>query len=212
MLICAFAIPARAHPHIFIDTAFDLIFDEAGRLAAVRVEWSYDDFYSLLMVEEKKLDGDGDGVPEQSRLDAFAGQDVDWAAGFPGDFSVTIDGSEAPLAPPKDHTATWRDDRFVTSHLRPIVDPVDSTGRNIVARSYDPTYFVAYDVPGSPGTVGREGCHLQRQASDRKAAQEEYGDALAAVDMAEDPFEVVEVPDIGILFADAFVLSCDEPS
>lgn len=208
VLLCASATPAAAHPHIFIDTAFDLVFDEVGRLSAVRVEWVYDDFYSLLMVEEKNLDSDGDGVPEQDRLDAFAGQDVDWAAGFPGDFSVTVDGIEALLAPPKNHTATWRDERFVTSHFRPLARPVEVAGHEIVARSYDPTYFVAYDVPGAPGIIGREGCRLLRQAADREAAQEKYGDALAAVDMTEDPFEVVEIPDIGVLFADAFALSC----
>ncbi|RVV97909.1 DUF1007 family protein [Mesobaculum littorinae] len=206
------AAPALAHPHIFIDTDFDLVFDASGALTGVRVEWSYDDFYSLLLVEEKELDADGDGVPEQDRLDAFAGKDVDWAAGFPGDFSVTLDGAEQVLRPPENHEAWWRDDRFVTSHIRPLAAPVAVEGHRIVARSYDPTYFVAYDVPNTPGVTGRDDCRLVRDAADRAAARAEYGDKLAAVDMAEDPFEVIELPDIGILFADAFELSCAAPS
>ncbi|WP_116082361.1 DUF1007 family protein [Tropicimonas sp. IMCC34011] len=200
---------ASAHPHIFIDTDFDLIFDADGRIEAVLVEWTYDDFYSLLLLEEKDLDENGDGVPEQERLDAFAGQDVDWDAGFPGDFTLTIDGAPIELDPPVSHTAEWRDERYVTSHIRPLAEPAAIEGHDIVARAYDTTYFVAYDVPGEPGVIGREGCSLLRNEADFEAARAKYGDLLAAVDMASDPFEVVDLPDIGILFTDAFLLSCD---
>ncbi|HMO72532.1 MAG TPA: DUF1007 family protein, partial [Paracoccaceae bacterium] len=47
------AAPAGAHPHIFIDTGLEVIFDGQGRPAAVRVSWTYDDFYSLLMIVDR---------------------------------------------------------------------------------------------------------------------------------------------------------------
>lgn len=212
MLLGPLTGPAVAHPHVFIDTGFGLVFDEAGRLSAVRVEWAYDEFYSLLMIEEYGLDADGDGIPEPERLGAFAGRDVDWSAGFPGDFSVTVDGTEVALAPPDDHAASWREGRYVTTHVRPLAAPLEVTGRAVVARSYDPTYFVAYDVPEEPQVIGRDDCRLTREAADRAAAEADYGDALAAIDTSGDPFEVVDLPDIGILFADAYVLACSAPS
>ena len=91
-LAAVFAGGAAAHPHIFIDTAFELLFDEGGALEAVRIDWAYDEFYSLMLIEENDLDADGDSLPEQAALDAYAGQDVDWAAGFPGDFTIAVDG------------------------------------------------------------------------------------------------------------------------
>ncbi|WP_255331021.1 DUF1007 family protein [Paracoccus albicereus] len=212
LLAVAAASPAAAHPHVFIDTAFDLIFDDAGLLTGVQVEWTYDELYSLLLVEENELDQDSDGIPEPQRLNAFAGGDVDWAAGFPGDFSVTVDGLDQALAPPADHSADWRDGRYVTTHVMTLSDPVSPDGKVVVARSYDPTYFVAYDVPTAPGVIGQTGCDLRRERADRAAAQAEYGDALAAVDMSSDPFEVVDLPDIGVMFADSFILSCDPDS
>lgn len=212
LMVCALASQVAAHPHVFIDTAFDLVFSEAGKLSAVRIVWTYDEFYSLLMIEENDLDGDGDGIPDADRLDAFAGKDVDWAAGFPGDFTITLDGTDLALDRPKDHRAEWRDGRIATSHEMTLTTPVEVAGKSVVARSYDPTYFVAYDVPSDPGIRGRKGCILERQAADRAAAQAQYGDALAAVDMSSDPFDAVNLPDIGILFADAFVLSCAAPS
>ena len=203
-----FAGGAQAHPHIFIDTDFALIFNEDGALEAVRIDWAYDAFYSLMLIEENGLDADGDGTPEAAALDAYAGQDVDWAAGFPGDFVVALDGEAVDLAPPVRHSARFEAGRVVTSHLRPLAAPLDVSKGVVTARSYDPTYFVAYDVPEAPGLEGRDDCRLVREPADRKAAEKEYGDTLAAVDAASDPFEVVELPDIGVMFADRFVLTC----
>lgn len=203
---------AGAHPHIFIDTAFELVIDDEGQVAAVRIDWSYDAFYSLLMIEEHDLDSDGDGLPEQGRLDVFAGRDVDWEAGFPGDFVIEKDGAPVALGRPLNHAARFEDGRIVTSHTRPLESPFPAQRHDVVVRSYDPTYFVAYDVPLAPTVAGRANCRLARDAADRAAAEREYGDQLAEIDATGDPFEAVDLPDIGILFADSFTLRCNGSS
>ncbi|RVT83527.1 DUF1007 family protein [Rhodobacteraceae bacterium CCMM004] len=199
---------AAAHPHVFIDTGLTLAFDGDGVLEAVTVEWTYDAFYSLLIVEEARLDGDGDGVPDPEALIDYAGHDVDWEAGFPGDLALTVDGVAATLGPPVDHVALYVDGRIVTRHTRPVTAPAAAPAREILARAYDPTYFVAYDVPEIPRTTGGAVCAAVRDAADRAAAQRAFGDALAALDMPDDPFEPVDIPDIGIHFADTFTLRC----
>jgi ABC-type uncharacterized transport system substrate-binding protein len=207
-----FAGGAYAHPHVFIDAAFELIFDEKGAIEAVRIDWAYDEFYSLMLIEENGLDADGDGTPEQAALDTFAGHDVDWAAGFPGDFTVELDGLAVDLERPVRHRARFEDGRLVTSHVRPLAEPLDVSAGTVTAQAYDPTYFVAYDVPETPGISGRDDCSLVREEADREAAEEEYGEQLAEVDASSDPFEAVELPDIGVLFADSFVLTCTASS
>lgn len=207
-LTATFAGSAHAHPHVFIDTAFEMLFDEAGALEAVRIDWAYDEFYSLMLIEENGLDADGDGTPEQPALDAYAGLDVDWAAGFPGDFTVALDGTAVDLDGPQTHQARYEGGRFITSHIRPLTTPLDVSKGVVTAVAYDPTYFVAYDVPAAPGLSGRDDCRLDREVADREAAQAEYGEQLAEVDATSDPFEVVELPDIGVMFADRFVLTC----
>ncbi len=122
------------------------------------------------------------------------------------------DGREVALERPVDHAARYEDGRIVTSHTRKLDTPIEIAGHEVAARSYDPTYFVAYDVPTDPKIVGREDCEITRAPADREKAREEYGDQLAAVDTASDPFEVVELDDIGILFADRFVVTCDASS
>ncbi|MTH78502.1 DUF1007 family protein [Paracoccus aestuariivivens] len=212
LLLLPLSTPANAHPHVFIDTDFSLVFSPSGELQAIRVDWAYDEFYSLLMIEENGLDSDGDGTPEQERLDAFAGQDVDWAAGFPGDFSVEIASQPVTLRGPEQHKVRFENGRVITSHIRPLASAVAVAGADIVARSYDPSYFVAYDVPKEPRIDGRDDCRVRRDKADEAAAQAKYGEKLAALDVTDDPFQEIEIPDIGILFADSFVVSCDAPS
>jgi ABC-type uncharacterized transport system substrate-binding protein len=206
-LSAAVAGPADAHPHVFIDAGFELIF-EAGALTAVRIEWAYDAFYSLMLIEENALDADADGVPDQPLLEAYAGQDVDWAAGFPGDFVLAQSGVPVALQGPVDHRARFTEGRIVTSHVRPLAAPLQVAAGPVTARAYDPSYFVAYDVPQPPRIAGRADCTLEREPADRKAAEKQYGAKLAALDTGGDPFAEVELPDVGVLFADTFRLSC----
>ncbi|SIS67291.1 polyphosphate kinase [Roseivivax lentus] len=199
---------ASAHPHIFIDTAFELLRDAEGRAVAIRIDWAYDEFYSLLLIEENGLDRDSDGLPEPGPLAEYAGRDVDWEAGFPGDFVLAADGVAVALERPVDHAARFEAGRIVTSHTRPLAEPLDVAAHRVTAQSYDPTYFVAYDVPQVPTVSGQPACVFTREAADRAAAQAEYGDQLAQIDAGDDPFEEIELPDIGVMFADTFVLSC----
>ena len=213
-LAAALALPGgrgAAHPHVFIDAALPLVFDEEGRLAALRIDWTYDAFYSLVMIEDNGLDADGDGTPERARLAAFAGQDVDWAAGFPGDVELEDGGVAVALAGPADHGVRYESGRSVTTHVRPLKAPLE-IGGPVEARVYDPGFFVAYDMPALPDVEGRRDCSVARRAVDADAAYEEYGEKLAAVDIGGDPFAEVDLGDIGILFADTFEVTCPAPS
>ncbi|MCE0504687.1 DUF1007 family protein [Roseivivax sp. GX 12232] len=199
---------AGAHPHIFIDTQFALQFDAEGRLTAVAVEWRYDAFYSMLVIEENGLDSDGDGTPEDAALSDFAGQDVDWEGGFPGDFQLLLGGEDLALGTAQAHEAGYVQGQLVTRHIRPLPEPLALEGREVLARAYDPTYFVAYDVPEMPTAEGPATCEVSRSEADTQAAEAKYGDLLAEVDETGDPFEAVDLPDIGILFADSFRFTC----
>lgn len=199
---------ASAHPHVFIDASFALLFDGQGRLAAIRVYWLYDEFYSLSMIEDAQLDRDGDGEPDPARLAAWAGHDVDWAAGFPGDFTLEQGGQPLALDRPVDHKAVWRDGRILTIHTRPLHKPVPVTrAAPVVARAYDPSYFVAYDTPADPVVKGRDDCTITRRKPD-DSGQKELLAELSRLDMQTDSITFMQMPDVGAAFADRFEVTC----
>ncbi|WP_113912573.1 DUF1007 family protein [Roseovarius dicentrarchi] len=204
---CAPGSAVMAHPHVFIDAAAALIVNDDGDLAALRIGWSYDAFYSLVMIEDRGLDADGDGTPEPAQLEAFAGQDVDWAAGFPGDVTLGMGGDPVPLAPPIRHRALYENGRIITTHIRPLTTPITDWAEAVTLQIYDPSYFVAYEVPVMPTVEGAD-CTVTRTRADTARAQAEYGDKLAAVDVSDDPFAAVDLGDIGVLFADSFSVTC----
>ena len=87
-LTCCLPISAAAHPHVFIDTGLEFIVDDAGQLTHVRVTWVYDEFYSLLVLEDMKLDQDADGVLTDAEEQVLAGFDAQWVEGYNGDLVV----------------------------------------------------------------------------------------------------------------------------
>ncbi len=58
VLLCSLGLagPALAHPHVFIDTAIEAIMSPDGRVDAIRISWTYDEFYTLMILEERGLD------------------------------------------------------------------------------------------------------------------------------------------------------------
>jgi ABC-type uncharacterized transport system substrate-binding protein len=206
-LTIAAALPAQSHPHVFIDAGLTFLFDDQNRLAAVQVIWVYDEFYSLLMIEDGGYDADGDGALTDAEKAALAGNDVDWKAGFPGDLTLTFGDETIALAGAVEHRAEYEDGRVVTSHVRPLETRIDIDGAGpLVAKVFDPTFFVAYDVTKGV-TTARAGCSVAHSPADLDAANELVANMMSEQDYADDDY-----PEVGEVYADSFSLTCAAPS
>lgn len=156
------AAPAGAHPHIFIDTGLEIVLDAEGRATAVKVAWVYDDFYSLVMIQDLGLDPDADGrltPEEQAKLSGF---DMAWDADYEGDLYVLAGDRPVKLGRPQEWTADYRGDRIISLHTRPLEVPVPVT-EPLVLQVYDPGYYTAYTILGQPrlSGPGAAGCSVQ---------------------------------------------------
>ncbi|MCX7558089.1 DUF1007 family protein [Sulfitobacter sp. F26204] len=198
------AVPVTAHPHIFVDTGLDLHFDDDGRLTEVRVTWAYDEFYSLLITEDRGLDQDFDGKMTPEELADLQGFDMQWTPGFNGDLVVMQDGQNLTLSAPLEATAVYEDSRITTTHVR-RVDQAQS-GRGVIEiKPYDPTYYTAYDISLPVRLEGNPACKESIDVPDVAARLQELGDQLAAMeDMSDD-----DLPDVGILLASTVTVTCD---
>lgn len=199
--------PAAAHPHIFIDTELEVIFDPAGQATHVRVTWIYDDFYSLLMIEDRGLDPDGDGQLTPGELDALQGFDMAWDADFAGDTHVLAGDAAVGLGRPTDWTAAYVDGRIVSTHLRALDRPVTAAAVPLIVQVYDPGYYSAYYIAGQPRLTGAPpGCSAQVFEPDRDAA-----DAIlqAAVDELAGSADIeMEFPAVGAAYAEEARITC----
>ncbi|SEC72764.1 DUF1007 family protein [Rhodobacter sp. 24-YEA-8] len=210
-LLTCFALPhvARAHPHEFVDTGLTFRFDDQGQLTAVSVAWVYDDLTSLLILSDLGMDPDGDGIltaAEAKRLNEMAST---WPEGFDGNLWLSQGGQSIALSRPLDGAAGLREGRIWMTHIRALPGRRDPAGGEIRLQAYDPSYYIFYDLTGTPGIEGRPDCTARVEPADSSRARVLYEEALAALSDAE--LEAGGYPEIGGAFADTVLLACGQP-
>lgn len=201
LLIAAWPLSgALAHPHVFVDVALRFQDDGKGNLTGVEVTWSYDDFFSLLILADMGLDPDGDGQLTEAELKRLKGFDlVEWPEGFEGDLYIHAGETKIALDHPVPTAIRLEEGRIVATHTRSF-GPVPANGLRI--EPYDPTYYVDYTLAG-PVTLP-EGCAYTIREPDLDESQRAFRDMLAQLS-AEEQYTGVEV---GNLFSDTMVISC----
>lgn len=192
---------AGSHPHIFVDTALKVIVSDSGQLEAVEITWAYDEFYSLLIFEDRGLDSDYDGALTAEELAKLQGFDMAWTEGFEGDTYLTRDGAGLEMGAPVHLATEVADGRITTRHRRALVQPQAADG--VVIKAYDPGYYTAYTMTGGLEVSG--GCQGSITPPDLDAAYTKVEELLYAMpaDQAEEAY-----PEVGEAFADTVRLSC----
>lgn len=193
------ALPALAHPHVFVDAGLRLIQNAEDQIIGIEVTWTYDDFHTLLLLEDHGFDTDGDGALTEAERAALIGFDLsDWPDWFEGGLFVYSGEQKQVLGAPEALSLELVDGRLVTRHLRPL-EPVSPDG--LVLRPFDPSYFAAITLTGTVETPADCTGHILN------ADPGEAGRQAAALlrDGGEAAFEDVAV---GVLFADTLVVEC----
>ncbi|MEX0308506.1 MAG: DUF1007 family protein [Ruegeria sp.] len=206
LLTCCLPIPALAHPHVFIDTGLEFIVDEAGNLTHVRVTWAYDEFYSLLVLEDMRLDQDADGILTAAEEEFLTGFDAQWIEGYNGDLVIRVGEEVIPLSGPLEPSATTEDARIVTTHLRALEgDPVAANAVSI--KAFDESFYTAYEVNRPVIVSGATACDIERTDPDIDEELAQMQAFLLSLDANYD-LEENDIPLVGEKFATEIRLSC----
>ena len=198
-----------AHPHVFIDTGFELIVDRDGQLTHVRVIWEYDELYSLLITEDMGLDPDGDGALSDAEVAQLTGFDMQWIEGFNGDLVLLAGAGPVSLSGPQDITASFANGRITTTHLRALANPV-SPGETATIKPYDATYYTAYDITRAVRVRGGGTCKIELKVPDLSAGLMDLREQLAGLDADTDPGDA-GLPEIGAELASSVIVTCAAP-
>lgn len=211
MALGAAPLAVAAHPHIFVDTGVRLIADAEGRVTALEISWTYDELFSLLLLEDLGLDDDYDGVLSAEETEALQGFDMDWPDWYEGDVYVEAGGAAVALGPPEPGPAALLDTGQLTSrHTRALARPLDGAAEAVVIKVYDPTFYTAYSILPAAVATDAPGCATAVFTPDLDAAYDQLAAALAEVgaDIA-DPFEELDFPPVGDRFAEEIRLTCE---
>jgi ABC-type uncharacterized transport system substrate-binding protein len=198
---------ASAHPHIFIDSGVEAIFDAQGQLAALQISWSYDDFYSLLAVEDRGLDPDGDSVLTVAEQAQLAGFDMNWDADYDGDLYVLYHGQPVAMSRPEAATARYENGIITSTHLRHLLTPLAPGHEGVIVQIYDSGYYTAYAIkPDAVLTNAPAGCKAVVFAPDLDAADRKLQDSLQ--EYTADQNVEMDYPAVGANYADEVRITC----
>ena len=198
--------PVLAHPHIFVDTAVTVRVNEDGAVYAVEIVWTYDDFFSLLILEDLGLDGDGDLILTAEEKAVLTSIVLDWPADFGGDLLVETGGGAVALGPVKDHAAVYEEGRVIETHVRWLEVPAPAV-EGVNLRVFDPGYYTAYALTGGAFLEAPEGCELWIVPADLDAAYSMV-DELLYGRPASDVGPEEAFPEVGAAFADMITVTC----
>jgi polyphosphate kinase len=211
LTLCLAVLPpaARAHPHEFVDARLGFVFDDAGRLTAVSVEWRYDEFTSMLIQSDLGLnpaatDLAADQAPE------LQGFDMDWIEGYNGDLWPMADGEDLELGPPQPGPVTVEGGQIVSRHHRVLPQPIDPRQVRIVVQVYDPEFYIAYTIAQGSSDLSQIGCRARVFTADFDAAYARLEVALEELSAGGADIEM-NFPRVGRDFADEIRIDCDDP-
>ncbi len=206
MACLALSGPTFAHPHAFIDTQFTVHLTADGLIEAVTIIWAYDALYTFIILEERGLDSDGDGLLTKAETAMLSGFDMRWQADFQGDTYLLAGGMTVALSSPQNWSATVEGGRVTSRHTRLLSAPLDPQTTPIIVKSYDPEYYTAYRITQVLLDDPVNGCSAQIFPFDPVVAQDVLGTALEGfVETAETPF-----PLVGEYFSDLAEVTCPQ--
>ena len=153
------SIPARAHPHVMVNMASEVIFED-GKVTGIRHHWTFDDMYSAFVTANLGQDGKD---PTSAELQPVAQTNVESLKEFDYFTVPKMNGKKAVFGAPKDYSMTFDGkEKTATLHFTlPLAEAMQS--KLFVFQIYDPSYFVAFAFDkGEPVKLlgAPQGCSL----------------------------------------------------
>jgi ABC-type uncharacterized transport system substrate-binding protein len=136
--------PLSAHPHVWVSALAFLGFED-GKLTKLRVQWAFDEFFSLVLYED--FDRNQNGIFEEAEIDAMR-EGAFTGLGEVGFFTdLRIDNARVAWDGAEDFGIAVSEDGSVVSYSFTLTlpEPVDPVQQAVTISLYDPDFYVAVD-------------------------------------------------------------------
>lgn len=193
---------ALAHPHAFVDVRIEVLFDQEGRVSALRQHWLFDEFYTAFATDG--LDGDGDGKPDADALQKLAELNLKNLSEF-NYFTITRTSDDSQdFETATDISSIMKASRLEMTFTLPLEEPLDANQQPVTYAVFDPTYYVEMLHAESDEAIRLDGAPDGCGYSLKKPAPDPDMVAFAAsLDKTQSGGN-----DLGLIFAEQVTLSC----
>lgn len=207
-LACAAsAAPALAHPHAWIETRSDVVFDDEGRIAAINIEWDFDQGYSEMAVEG--LDVNADGFHSAGELHPLARENLIALKDYDYFVKARFGSESVKYADVTEYGSIYSNGILKMHFTIPLATAIDPFAAEFVYRVYDPTFYIAIDfAEESPlALLGNapEPCSIELRPAPTGTEVDSTRDMLSEKDQDWQP---PEEEDFGSMFARPVAVVC----
>jgi ABC-type uncharacterized transport system substrate-binding protein len=137
------AVPASAHPHVWITMNSELVYAPDGSVTGIRHHWSFDDMFSAYATQG--LEAKEKGKFTREELSDLAKVNIDSLKEFDYFTVATVDGIKTALNPPApDYWLDYKDEVLTLHFTLPLKAPVKA--RELKVEVYDPTFFISFEL------------------------------------------------------------------
>ncbi len=186
----------QAHPHHWIDVFAEWQFNPKGLISGVKLRWLFDDYYSVLLVDDTAATGKDLQMVLEKILSNIGRHR----------YFLRIEqrGAEAALGVPEQARIGVRDHRIEIEFRLPMTVPLDPRHSEIVYRIAEPTYyFEMLHAEESPAIVLKDAplaCRYRLEPPKPDAALVAYAASLGINESGGD--------DLGIQFSETVTIRC----
>ncbi len=144
----AMAGPALAHPHIFVDSTAQIVFNHQGQFAEIRHRWVFDEAFSAWVIQGLDVDDDGSVTPDEMQdladENLLGLSEFDYYT-FAGEGQKDLIFRSVPGA--RMHMENGR----VVLQFSIVPTKTYEIGDTLEIEVSDPDYYVAFSFPDSGG-------------------------------------------------------------
>ena len=153
--IVAGAMPAFAHPHVFVTMKSEIVYGADGTVTAVRHAWAFDDMFSTYALQGVESKTKGEYTREE--LAPLAEVNVTSLKEYDYFTQGEVNGKKIEFSPAKDYWLEFKDSALTLHFTLPVKSPVK--GQAASFEIYDPSYFIDFGfedkdpvkLAGTPG-------------------------------------------------------------
>ncbi|KUO67644.1 MAG: hypothetical protein APF80_06605 [Alphaproteobacteria bacterium BRH_c36] len=137
------AIPASAHPHVWVDVKTAVVY-EAGRIAAFEHAWTFDEGYATMAIEG--LDKNGDGAYDREELAELAQVNIEGLKEFDYFTYPKIGEIALKTGAPVDYWLEYTNGILTLHFTLPLADPVLAGAQGFSFQVMDPSFYIAFEL------------------------------------------------------------------
>jgi ABC-type uncharacterized transport system substrate-binding protein len=203
LLALGLASPAAAHPHVFVTSKSEIVYDGKGSVTGVRQAWTFDEMFSSFAVQG--LDTNNDGALSREELQPLAQTNVESLKEYDYFTYAKLGGRALSFEPPVDYWLEQKDKVLTLHFFLPLAQPQAQAQKPLAVEIYDPSYFVAFEMaPEAPVVLaGAPTCAVDI----RRPKDLDDGQKSAAASLDQGAFDAVETG-FGAQFANVALVNC----